>query len=98
MICSFRAILVTPEVDSDGTNRSQFPLANQRGNGLNGRKETIILADHEHAVSVCSHFDHQLRLSERWRKTPFKLHTFPRIKGPPINLALCLQNSPGSHP
>src|SRR2546428_6216473 len=42
MIFSFRAIIVAPEVDSHSTNRSQFPLANQRANGLNGRKETII--------------------------------------------------------
>src|SRR6266851_4401162 len=72
MICSFRAILVAPEVDSDRANRSQFPLANQRGNGLNGRKEPIILADHQHAVSLCSHFDHLLRLDKRGSKWLFK--------------------------
>src|SRR5437016_1288544 len=63
MAFRFRAVIVAPKVDSDSANRSQFPLANQCGNDLNGRKETVILADHEHAVSVCSHFDHLLRLS-----------------------------------
>src|SRR5947209_1152777 len=72
MISSFKAIPVAPEVDSDRANRSQFPLANQRGNGLNGRKEPIILAYHQHAISLCSHFDHLLRLDERGSKWLFK--------------------------
>src|SRR2546425_319164 len=54
-----RGIAVASEVDTDRTNRSQFPLANQGRNGSNSRKETIILADHKHAVLLCSRFDHR---------------------------------------
>src|SRR2546426_3542050 len=72
MALKCRRIVVAPEVDIDRTNRSQFSLANQRGNGSHGRKKTIILADHEHTVSLCSRFDHLLRLSYCWCKRLFK--------------------------